>query len=209
MKSNVGSTILAAGTLAAVTLFGGSAQAQSAPAQKGPSAQNGATAQNGGSVQVTPYPSTSPYSTPTQAQYKAPVGAEQVATIRPNTVMLGTGALAFLGAYVPSLVVAASSDHDDDEWLYVPLAGPWIDLASRGCGDGPQTPTCGTNGFERAALIGSGVVQALGVIGIVASFAMPQKRMVTHATTLNFAPTTIAGTTPGSRAQGIMAYGTF
>jgi hypothetical protein len=100
--------------------------------------------------------------------------------------------------------VAASSDHDGDKWLYAPLAGPWIDLATRGCSNDIQTGTCGTNGFERAALIGSGSLQALGVLGVLAGFAIPQKRLVTTTGQWHLAPASFSG-----RGQGIMAFGTF
>jgi len=49
-------------------------------------------------------------------------------------------------------VVAASSDHEGDKWLYVPLVAPWIDLASRGCDNNVELQTCGTNGFDRAEI---------------------------------------------------------
>jgi hypothetical protein len=150
-----------------------------------------------GPVQVTPmpYPNTA---------YRYPVGAEKTEFVVPNPVLLGAGGIAFLGGYVPSIVVAASSDHDGDKWLYVPVAGPWVDWATRGCGSGDNPATCGVTGFDRIGLIASGTVQALGVLAMLGSFTMPQKRVVTTTGEIHFAPASF-----GSRSQGIMAFGNF
>jgi hypothetical protein len=183
MKANVGYTLMAAGALAAVAMLATPAHAQNAPAQV--------------QVQVTPMP----YPT-TPAR---PVGAERTEFVTPNAVWLAGGGMAILGAYIPGLVVAASSDHDGDKWLYAPIIGPWFDLATRGCDDNEIDRTnCGTNGFDRAALIGSGSLQALGVLAVIGSFAMPQRRLVTTTGQWHLAPASFSG-----RGQGIMAFGTF
>jgi hypothetical protein len=143
-----------------------------------------------------PYPNTA---------YRYPVGAEKTEFMVPNPVLLGAGAVTFLGAYIPSVVVAASSDHDGDKWLYVPVAGPWVDWATRGCTSGANPATCGINGFDRIALIASGSAQALGVFAALWSFATPQKHVVQTTTgEVHFAPATFA-----SGAQGVMAFGKF
>jgi hypothetical protein len=181
MKANAGSTTIAAGAVAAIMMLAPPLRAQNAPVQISPT--------------PTPYPTT---------PSRPPVGAERTEFVTPNAALLGAGGLAFAGAYIPGVVVAASSDHDGDKWLYAPLIGPWIDLATRGCGDSIPTPTCGTNGFDRAALIGSGSLQALGVIGMLASFTMPQRRLVTTTAKVQLAPVSF-----GSRGQGIVAFGNF
>ena len=95
--------------------------------------------------------------------------------------LFATGGLTFLAAYVPSFIVALSSDHDDDKWLYLPVAGPFVDLATRGCGDGPELPTCGSTSWETGALIASGAVQAIGAAMVVGSFFTTSRRMSTGA----------------------------
>jgi len=180
--------MIAAGALAAGAMFTTPSHAQNAaPGQVSPSP-----------VQVTPMP----YPT-TPGRY--PVGAEKTELVTPNTALLGAGGLAFLGAYVPGFIVAASSDHDGDKWLYAPLIGPWIDLASRGCDDDQIVQqNCGTDGFDRAALIGSGVVQALGVAAMFGSFVLPQKRITVGSAEIKLAPASF-----GARSHGLMAFGNF
>jgi hypothetical protein len=111
-------------------------------------------------------------------------------------------------SYIPSVVVAATSDHDGDKWLYAPVIGPWVDLATRGCTGDSRTPTCGVTGFERAALIGTGVVQVFGAAQIAGAFFLPQRHLTTKTAsdkpTVQFAPATF-----GSSGQGIVALGTF
>src|SRR5262245_35580137 len=99
--------------------------------------------------------------------------------MRPNSTLLIGGSALLVGAYVPSMVVAASSDHDGDKWLYVPVVGPWADLAGRGgCGDN----SCGTEAAFKILLIGSGVAQVAGAGGIIASFLIPERQEPTMVT---------------------------
>jgi hypothetical protein len=179
MKSNVGSTMIAAGVLAAVAMLATPSHAQNQPVQ----------------VTPMPYPTT---------PYRAPVGAEKTELVTPNPVLLGGGGVLFLGGYVPSLVVAASSDHDGDKWLYAPVIGPWIDWATRKCGSGDNPATCGVNGFDRAAFIASGTVQALGVLGMLGSFVSPQRRVVTTTAQVHIAPVSF-----NAHSHGLAAFGTF
>jgi hypothetical protein len=163
-----------------ITMVGRGAHAQNAPVQVSPGAP----------------PATQYY------RYQ-PVGAERTEFVMPNSMLLGGGFLTFAAAYAPSIVVAASSDHDGDKWLYVPLAGPWVDWATRGCGS-TVTPTCGVNGFDRAALITSGAVQAIGVAAMVGSLFSREKAVAIRSAKVQLAPATF-----DSRGQGIMAFGNF
>jgi hypothetical protein len=195
MKSNVGSTLIAAGAFAAVGMLATPSHAQNAapvqivpvPVQVSP-----------GPMQVTPMPY------PNTAYQRYPIGAEKTEFVVPNPVLLGAGGIAFLGAYIPSVVVAASSDHDGDKWLYVPVAGPWVDWAVRGCGSGDNPATCGVNGFDRVGLIASGAVQGLGVLAMIGSFTMPSKRLMTTTGEVHFAPASF-----GRGSSGLMAFGSF
>ncbi|HKQ70754.1 MAG TPA: hypothetical protein VJT73_15515 [Polyangiaceae bacterium] len=186
MKARYGSATVALGAFAAISVLAAGASAQAAP-------------------DATPAPTGPTMNPTTTPQY--PLGEQKTELFRPNPVLLTTGGITLLGAYVPGFVVAVGSDHDGDKWLYAPVIGPWIDLASRGCDDG-QIVNCGTNAFDRAALIGSGVVQALGLVQLAASFTMPQRRLVTTQAadkpTFHLAPSAV-----GSRGQGIVAFGTF
>ena len=114
MKSRLGFATIALAGFAAVSGFAANASAQNmdqAPGQSpaGPMAPSGPTIGVG------------------NAPYHA-VGEDRTEFVRPNGVLLATGGLTLLGSYIPSIVVAASSDHDGDNWLYVPVIGPWVDL---------------------------------------------------------------------------------
>jgi hypothetical protein len=185
MKVRFGSAIVAIGTFAAIS-----------------NVSSGASAQNAAPAPVSP--TTPSLATP----YRQPVGEQRTEFVRPNPVFLATGALTILSAYVPGFIVAVGSDHDGDDWLYAPVIGPWMDLATRGCGDSEATPQCGTTDFDRAALIGGGVVQAIGAAQLVAAFASPQRRLSKQSSSTE--PTVrIAPTAFGRGGPGIVAFGTF
>jgi hypothetical protein len=99
----------------------------------------------------------------------------------PNRAMLSTGLFAFGVPYVASVVVAAQSDHQGDKHLYVPIAGPWMDLADRGdCGRLGQTP-CDTETGYKVLLVVDGVLQGVGALDIVGAFLFPETRIVRAA----------------------------
>jgi hypothetical protein len=203
MKSRLGSAIVALGAFAAISIVSTGAHAQ----QQGgvmvtPTAP-------GGGVMVTPAPGPSTNGAVPTVPYRAGVGEQRTEFIRPNVPLLTAGGLTFLGSYVPSFIVAASSDHDGDKWLYLPVAGPFIDLASRGCDNDIQTGTCGTTAWERGALIASGAVQAVGAAMIVGSFFTPSRKVVTTGAVDKPRLLQITPVTLGSRAPGLMAVGTF
>jgi hypothetical protein len=199
MKSRLGSAIVALGAFAAIGIVSTGAQAQ----QQGGVMVTPTNPSQG--VMVTPAPGPVP-----TVPYRAPVGEQRAELVRPNVTLLTAGGLTFLATYVPSFVVAASSDHDADKWLYLPVAGPFIDLASRGCDNDIQTGTCGTTDWERGALIAAGAAQAVGAAMIVGSFFSTSRKLVTTGEVdkprlLQITPTALGS----SRAPGLMAIGTF
>jgi hypothetical protein len=88
----------------------------------------------------------------------------------PNRAMLHSGVIAFGVPYVASVIVAATSNHPGDHNLYVPVAGPWIDLSERHC---PQGDRC-SDGLNKGLLVVNGVFQAIGALDIVGAFLFPQ-----------------------------------
>jgi hypothetical protein len=69
-------------------------------------------------------------------------------------------------------VTAAISDRDEDKKLFIPVVGPWMDLADRDC----NARGCGGNeDVNKAMLITSGVVQGAGVLLAVSSLFIPEK----------------------------------
>lgn len=137
-------------------------------------------------------------------------------TSPPNFPLIVTGVGLFAVSYVPSVVVAAVNDTRYDNKLYIPFAGPWMNLGSRpGCG-GPGQFSCGREGAYKALLIVDGVAQALGGAAVVAGIFTPQTRTTTVITTtgqadkmstklkVRFVPTEVA-----RDAYGLVAFGTF
>jgi hypothetical protein len=134
--------------------------------------------------------------------------AEVTKTSRPNVPLLTTGLATVALSYPPALIVAARSEHKGDDFLYIPVAGPWLDLANRGC-DAGERVNCGTTGAERAGLITLGVAHAIGVIAIGTSFIFPQRRTVVKVTASREPRFHVAPAYVGPRAYGIAAAGSF
>jgi hypothetical protein len=92
--------------------------------------------------------------------------------------LLVGGALVIAASYIPAVVVAASSDRDGDEHLYIPIAGPWLDLGDRGgCGNN----SCGEEAVYKTLLITAGVAHLVGTGLVIASFLVPEERERTIA----------------------------
>jgi hypothetical protein len=125
----------------------------------------------------------------------------------PNRSLLRSGVFTLGASYVPALVVAIESDRPSDDHLYVPIVGPWLDLANRGddCDGG-----CGKETTNKVLLVTDGVFQGIGALQILGSLIFPETRAVTiaksdgtPALTFMVAPTTIA------QGSGLVAYGSF
>ena len=144
-----------------------------------------------------------------------PVTAEQ--HVLPNPPLLASGLTGIVVGYLPALGVAIASDHKGDDQLFIPIAGPWLDLGKRGCSgvtvatsDGPyevaSQKNCGSSGIETAALIADGAVQGIGALQVIGSFFVPQRRLVTtskaHPPSFVVTPTTFAGHGAGAVATG-------
>jgi len=147
----------------------------------------------------------------------SPSGGER--NVPPDMAVLMTGVAILAVGYAPSAFVPMQSDHKGDDYLYIPVIGPWLDLANRGCAgatiataDGPielesQQP-CGTSPVERAALIASGILQGVGGLQIMGAFFVQQK-----PTLASGAPPmprfAIVPTVFGTHGMGAMARGRF
>src|SRR5689334_23749882 len=95
----------------------------------------------------------------------------QVSQTRPNQAMLTSGAFALGVPYVASIIVAAESAHPGDKNLYVPVAGPWMDLGDRHCAAGEN---CGHEGLYKGLLIVDGLFQGIGALNIAGAFLFPE-----------------------------------
>lgn len=117
----------------------------------------------------------------------------------PNRFFLYTGGAALVGSYATTAVIAANEGSVKDHDLYLPVVGPWINLASR---DSATTSTTDT-----VLILGSGLLQGVGAGMVVASFFVPEK----YATaTIAAGPVKMHVTpTAGAGSGGVGAFGTF
>jgi len=119
---------------------------------------------------------------------------------RPNTPLLVTGGILFAGTYVTTAAVSGANGPIDDRDLYIPVVGPWINLAERN--------TDRENNTRDTVLIaGSGVLQGLGLLMAVTSFLVPESvpaaRISAGNVKMQVAPTATSG------GGGLGAVGTF
>jgi hypothetical protein len=122
----------------------------------------------------------------------------------PNRGLLWSGAIAAGVPYISSVVVAAESSHPGDEALYIPVAGPWVDLAQRG-GCPVSVMSCNGETLNKVLLVGDGLFQAVGSIAILAAFLAPEHRHHHYASEpkLQLAPLTLRG------GSGFAVFGSF
>jgi hypothetical protein len=140
---------------------------------------------------------------PSVAHAQQVVVVDEVAYGGPRWGLIGSGLFVFAGTYTASFVVAATSSHAGDKALYAPLAGPWLDIATR-CSD-----ACNGEMGTKVLLGFDGVFQAIGALSVVSGFLMPRRR----------AQSVMAGGASGwsfhvmpasyGRAPGLAAVGTF
>ena len=119
-----------------------------------------------------------------------------------NAPMFTSGALIFLGSYGASVVVAATSEDDaidrGNDRLYVPVVGPWLALNDR-----PDCPvereSCDMETTKKVLLVADGVLQAGGVVTMIAGLLSPTEHRVIRrpmaSKTVTVSPT--AGGNPG------------
>ena len=124
----------------------------------------------------------------------------------PNLPMMTTGIGTFGLAYIPAVVVAGESTLSADHNLYVPLAGPWLDLAERpGCGG--STQACTTENTNKVLIGLDGVFQGAGAVLTVVGLLTTEHRVIVTRTAKSDKPTiqvspAILGTGYGMAAVG-------
>lgn len=136
----------------------------------------------------------------------------------PNTALISSGLFTLAIPYVSSVVVATQSDHPGDNNLYIPVAGPWIDLANRGdCGN-PGQSSCDNETTYKVLLVADGVLQGIGALEILGGLLVPEHRAVAgseHPRTQTasakvFDPhVRVAPSAVGRGGYGLAAVGTF
>ncbi len=118
----------------------------------------------------------------------------------PNGELISTGVVVLGGTYTASALAATMSRNPADKRLYVPLAGPWMDLAARA--DGERDSRSET--VEKALLVADGVLQGVGTLQILGGFMFPTARTVAkpRGAEVHVMPSV-------GRINGIQASGTF
>lgn len=109
---------------------------------------------------------------------------DRIEVTGPNRGLLRSGVWTLGLSYIPAVVVAVESTLPADDNLFIPVAGPWMDYATRDC------PECSHETMNKVLLVTNGVVQGLGALQILGSFLFVEKRV----TGPNSLPTT--GATP-------------
>jgi hypothetical protein len=132
------------------------------------------------------------------------VEREEAAGTVPNSYMLGSGLAVFGISYGAAAVVGSTSPRSEDRTLFVPLLGPWLDLANR--------PKCGTDAVcndentSKVLLVVDGVFQGLGALTVIGSFFTPEYRRERRAVE---AGVKIVPARMGVGGNGLMAVGRF
>ena len=107
-----------------------------------------------------------------KAQESAPARDTISQVTGPNRAMLRSGLWTLGLGYVPPAVVAIESPLAEDDHLFIPVAGPWLDYAERDC------DTCNHEDLNKALLVTDGVVQGIGALQIIGSLLFLETRTV-------------------------------
>jgi hypothetical protein len=98
----------------------------------------------------------------------------------PDMRVVGGGIFTFGVSYAVAVVVGATSTHQGDSDLYVPIVGPWMDFVDRGgC---PQNASCGAETGNKVLLVVDGVFQAIGVLSIAEGLLFERSTVDTTTT---------------------------
>jgi hypothetical protein len=137
----------------------------------------------------------------------APPTRETVVSSGPNAMLFKSGLFVFGIPYGTSVVVAATSNRDEDKNLFVPVVGPWLDFGDRhDCGS-VGTPSCSGETAVKVLLAADGIFQAIGAIELVSAFLVPDSRMV--ATKEQGPHVMMVPSRVGASGYGLAAAGTF
>ena len=114
--------------------------------------------------------------------------------------MLITGGALLIGTYVTTAAVSGANGPVADRDLYIPVVGPWINIADR-------SSNRDNNTRDTLLIAGSGVLQGIGAAMLVTSFFVPESvpaaRISAGNVKMQVTPTASAG------AAGLGAVGTF
>jgi hypothetical protein len=138
-----------------------------------------------------------------------PVVIEKTTTqaVGPSTIMIGSGLVILGVAYLPAVIVGATSGLEADHTLFVPIAGPWIDFAQRpGCSPATQ---CNAENTNKVLLATDGVVQALGALTVIGGFVTPARVTTSVRSKRAGLEVRVLPAKVGGIAYGVVALGDF
>jgi hypothetical protein len=184
---------------------------------------HGGAARAEDTVIVTPAaPAPAPAPTPIVVVQPAPdpvvVAAPQTRYSETSTVNEGprynmlvvSGLVTFGVSYGAAVAVAATSDHQGDKRLYVPVVGPWLDLADRGsCTIGSSA--CDGETTSKVLIVVDGIFQGAGLLAVVGGVLAPGGSSSSHSTSTSVSRTGVhfAPVSFGAGAPGLAAFGQF
>jgi hypothetical protein len=125
----------------------------------------------------------------------------------PSMTMVGSGVGIFALSYIPAIFVGATSNLNADRTMFVPLAGPWMDLTQRpGCAPGTS---CDGENTAKVLMVVDGVFQAIGALTIVGGF-LNTAHETTTVRSADLRPTLrLTPAQMGQGGYGMQALGTF
>jgi len=126
----------------------------------------------------------------------------------PSMAMVESGIVIFGLSYIPAVVVGASSGLNADRTLFVPIAGPWIDLTQRpGCA---PASSCNAENAAKVGLVIDGIFQGIGALTVLGGFLTTAHETKTVQTSAVLHPTVrISPSQVGTTGYGMVALGTF
>jgi hypothetical protein len=165
-------------------------------------------------VQVQPAPAPAPVVVEQQPPPPAPTvvvpPAREAVTetdTGPNALLM-SGLVGFGASYGAAVIVAASSDHQGDNRLYVPILGPWLDIADRG--DCPvKNSACDNETTNKVLLVADGVIQGVSALAIVGGIVSAGSDHTTRTTTVSQRGVHFAPVSYGPASPGVAAFGSF
>jgi hypothetical protein len=93
--------------------------------------------------------------------------------VTPNRKLLMVSSVVFGAAYLPATILAIVGTNDADRYLFIPVAGPFIDLLVRDC-TGPAAVRCSNATLNGVGLFFDGFFQVTGALGVLLSFKIPE-----------------------------------
>jgi hypothetical protein len=127
----------------------------------------------------------------------------------PSRAMLGSGVVTFGLSYGSAVVVGATSSRPEDHHLFIPLAGPWVDLVNRGDCGGLTGRSCDTETTYKVLLVVDGLFQGLGALAIVDAFLTPERHVVTRTAATPDRPRVRVAPGGVGTGYGMLAVGSF